>query len=354
MLRVPGRRVAALASAFAFSASTLSHCLNAALQCAMVSSSPPDQHLPHQHHQPVRPRAQYALVLSGGVSRRGPLGGQFAVSNTSWSGEPVALDVCYRGFERHLFQPNGGVHNFNIFIHSWAVHEESWLRELYHPVVARFESNGLYQATFEALLRRHRECNQRNSVCQGRPTFLSQKYSLGRAVQALREYEYRHNYTHSMVVMTRPDLLLFGRGLLLRDSARFPPDEVSHWTDYYFVTSSRMAQRFGELYNRCWRDDLGGPGCLTDQGSHIDGFRISNSFFVRGFVTPGKQLRDDGVAVGILTDCVDFELIRKLCAEECVARWTNASQLQLRAVGFDYRAAKGMYGEERCLRGLHY
>lgn len=87
-------------------------------------------------------------------------------------------------------------------------------------------------------------------------TFLSQKYSLGRAVQALREYERRHNHTHSMVVMTRPDLLLFGRGLLLSDSARFPPDEVSHWADYYFVTSSRIAQRFGELYHRCWRDDL--------------------------------------------------------------------------------------------------
>ena len=59
----------------------------------MVSSSPPHQHPPHQHHHPVRPLAQYALVLSGGVSRRGKLEGQFAVSNTSWSGEPVALDV---------------------------------------------------------------------------------------------------------------------------------------------------------------------------------------------------------------------------------------------------------------------
>ena len=260
--------------------------------------------------------------------------------------------MCYRGFERHLFQPNGGVHNFNIFIHSWAVHEESWLRGLYHPVVARFESNGLYEATFEALLRRHRECNQRNSICQGRPTFLSQKYSLGRAVQALREYEHRHNHTHSMVVMTRPDLLLFGRGLLLSDSARFPPDEVSHWADYYFVTSSRMAQRFGELYNRCWRDDLGGPGCLTDQGSHLDGSEKSNHFFVEGFVTPDKRMRNDGVAVGLLSDCVDFELIRKLCAERCVAKWTNASQLQLRAVGFDDRAAHGMFGEQR-FRGLN-
>ena len=72
------------------------------------------------------------------------------------------------------------------------------------------------------------------------------------------------------------------------------------------------------------------------------------------FAYATNGLRWYGVAVGILTDCVDFELIRKLCAEECVARWTNASQLQLRAVGFDYRAAKGMYGEERCLRGLHY
>jgi hypothetical protein len=326
----------------------------------MVSSSPPHQHPPHQHHHPVRPLAQYALVLSGGVSRRGKLEGQFAVSNTSWSGEPVALDVCYRGFERHLFQPNGGVHNFNIFIHSWAVQEESWLRGLYHPVVAHFESNGLYEATFEALLRRHRECNhsamarlhQHNSFCHGRPTFLSQKYSLGRAVQALREYEHRHNHTHSMVVMTRPDLLLFGRGLLLSDSARFPPDEVSHWADYYFVTSSRIAQRFGELYHRCWRDDLGGPGCLTDQGSHLDGFEVSNHFFVKGFVTPGKRMRKDNVTVG--SDCVDFALIRKLCAEACVAKWTNASQLQLRAVGFDDRAAHGMYGEERCLLGLNY
>ena len=229
----------------------------------MDSSSPPHQHPPHQHHHPVRPLAQYALVLSGGVSLLGKLEGQFAVSNTSWSGEPVALDVCYRGFERHLFQPNG--------------------------------------------------------------EFLSQKYSLGRAVQALREYERRHNHTHSMVVMTRPDLLLFGRGLLLSDSARFPPDEVSHWADYYFVTSSRIAQRFGELYHRCWRDDLGGPGCLTDQGSHLDGFERSNHFFVKGFVTPGKRMRyDDNV-----TDCVDFALIRKLCAKSCVATWTNASLLQL-------------------------
>ena len=155
-----------------------------------------------------------------------------------------------------------------------------------------------------------------------------------------------------MVVMTRPDLLLFGRGLLLSDSARFPPDEVSHWADYYFVTSSRIAQRFGELYHRCWRDDLGGPGCLTDQGSHLDGFEVSNHFFVKGFVTPGKRMRKDNVTVG--SDCVDFALIRKLCAEACVAKWTNASQLQLRAVGFDDRAAHGMYGEERCLLGLNY
>ena len=93
---------------------------------------------------------------------------------------------------------------------------------------------------------------------------------------------------------------------------------------------------------------------MTEQGSHLDGFAMSNRFFIQGFVTPGKRMRNDGVAVGLLTDCVDIELIRKLCGERCVAKWTNASQLQLRAVGFDDRAAKGMYGEERCLSGLNY
>ena len=91
---------------------------------------------------------------------------------------------------------------------------------------------------------------------------------------------------------------------------------------------------------------------MTDQGSHIDGFEISNHFFVQGFVTPGKRMRMDSVAVG--SNCVDFELIRRLCAEGCVAKWTNASQLQLRAVGFDDRAVHGMYGEERCLREFNY
>ena len=317
----------------------------------MVEPSSPPLH--HEHLHPARTYAPYALVLSGGVSRRGKLEGQFTVSNTTWVGEPVALNVCYRGFERHLFQPNGGVQNFNVFIHSWAHQEESWLRQLYRPVVAEFEDNGPHEATFAALQRRHRECfDPHNNDCKGRVTFLSQKYSLGRALQSLRAYEHRHNHTHSMVVMTRPDLLLLGRVILLSDSARFPPDEVRDISDLYFVTSSRNALLFGELYNRCWRDDLGGPGCVTDSGSHVDGLEISNAYFVLRVVTPGKPMRSDTATSGE-TLCIDVALIRKLCQEDCVARWTGAGRLsQLRAVGFDEDTVRGMHGEERCVGAL--
>jgi len=41
--------------------------------------------------------------------------------------------------------------------------------------------------------------------------------------------------------MTRPDLLLLGRDILLSDSARFLPDEVRGIADLYFVASSRNA-----------------------------------------------------------------------------------------------------------------
>ena len=91
---------------------------------------------------------------------------------------------------------------------------------------------------------------------------------------------------------------------------------------------------------------------MTDSGTHVDGFEISNQLFVLRFVTPGKPMRSDTASIQE-TLCIDVILIRKLCEESCVARWTGAGRLpQLRATGFDEDAMRGMHGEEHCVRAL--
>ena len=235
--------------------------------CLSADGTTTADHLPEQH--------RYALVLIGGVSRA--VSDSHTKSASAWDAKPVDIGVVAAAVERHILSVNDP--RPDVFIHSWATAEEAWLRRLYRPVEALFESNKRYYDPI-----RHAANNVTVCAPGGLCPFALASFSLSLAkgLALVAQHEEREGWRYEKVVLYRPDVLIWNKNMLFENYAG---DRVTanhnRNGDFHFVMDSSQARRFGGFF------------CSLPQPNVRLG-RTSLREFVEAVVTPGRAPDGDG------------------------------------------------------------
>ena len=116
--------------------------------------------------------------------------------------------------ERHILSVNQP--RPDIFIHSWATAEEAWLRRLYRPVDALFESNKQYYEPIRRAANNVTVCAP-GGLCPF--ALASFSLSLAKGLRLVARHEEQQGWRYDKVVLYRPDVLLWNKDMVLESYA---------------------------------------------------------------------------------------------------------------------------------------
>lgn len=189
-------------------------------------------------------RPQYALALFGGMSRlqsdaEGLEGGAFDLDESQF----INVSIVGNSVKRHIVEANGGARNVKVFIHSWAYPLAQRLLSIYEPTLSRFEDQRGRHGQMKTRVRMTHKVGGYNPW-SGAGASLSIQESLG----LVRRYEEECNHVFDKVVLYRPDVLLWGKDMVL---SKYDGNRVTangHGPkgagDFHWVLSSANARRF--------------------------------------------------------------------------------------------------------------
>lgn len=183
--------------------------------------------------------ARVALCIRGAVSRKcgpSPMRGDIYAP----PGGYVDYESVYRSVEKHIIQANPKT-RFDVFLHSWNKDLCANLECLYRPSASLFEDNETY-------------ADEILSRCEGPRDFsgVSHALSIKRAIQLKEEYERTKGISYDMVVLYRPDVLIWkDMDLSLYDVSEgiFVNAHPNFGGHFHFVMSSEDASVFKGLYD---------------------------------------------------------------------------------------------------------
>ncbi len=123
-------------------------------------------------------------------------------------GRSVNITIVANALRRHLFGPNGGRLNFDVFIHSWSYDLAPLMNDLYKPVSAVFENQSRPEIRSQILARMPQGDRSRPkgySPFSGVASFLSMQ----KVLALVREREDLCG-RYSRIILYRPDVLIWG------------------------------------------------------------------------------------------------------------------------------------------------
>lgn len=163
----------------------------------------------------------------------------------------------------------------DTFIHSWNVDLAEELKRIYSPVSCLFENNEMYADEIKVRCKDQRDFSG-----------ISQALSFKRVIQMKEEYERANNVYYDIVVLYRPDVLIWSDinlGHYQLSRGMFVNAHPGKNGDFHFVMSSEDANSFKGLYDSSL---MGNPYKMH--------FWIKN--YVENFMK--RQLIMDGIVPG--------------------------------------------------------
>ena len=265
--------------------------------------------------------ARYALALRGGVSK---LGQDSHGAGTAYftPGRAVNVTIIKNALQQHLFEPNGGRLNFDVFIHSWSYDLAPLMTDLYKPVNAVFENQSSPKIRSQILARMPQGDRSRPkgySPFSGVASFLSMQ----KVLALVREREDLCG-RYARIILYRPDVLIWGGDMELEtyDQNRVTANQHDSigTGDFHWVFSSDTARRFRPYDSLSLNSELF-FGYVRD--------------YIQREVTPSLPPAVDGVKP--CGRCIQGgpcqEVYRKIC--KCKHRW-------IRYLGYDEAEATTM------------
>lgn len=185
-------------------------------------------------------KKRVAVCLRGAVSK--VKGGHIITSDHIYKdGEYVNYRAVYMSYLIHLIRPNEENYEFDFFIQSWNIDLEDDLSKLYQPKAKVFEDN-----------RKYTKLINRNIVKSYGNT--SQILSITKVLELLKKYISETKQEYDMVVVCRPDVILFKD----IDLDWYDPREVyvnsnldrtlKGALDFHFIMNQENAMKFGKIF----------------------------------------------------------------------------------------------------------
>ena len=203
----------------------------------------------------------------------------------------VNYTQCYNSIIRHIVTPNNTTHTIDFFIHCWTVDLEDELVSLYKPKARLFEDN-----------RQCADIINKSCTQPGEYSGVSQALAIKKTIELKEDYEKQNNTTYDLVIVYRPDILLWKDMDLttytnLEETIYVNAHDDSNG-DFHFVMSNQLSAEFKKLFDS-----------LTNNNPHQTHYYIKN--YVTKFMN--KNLQKDAIIPGTYQ-----EVLRKISS--CLGR----------------------------------
>lgn len=224
------------------------------------------------------------ICLNGAVAK---LSGSFGKKRQLYTNSQyINVNICYNSIIKHIIEPNTN-YSFDFFIHCWNEDLQQKLISIYNPKNFLFENNFIYENEIDNKTKKHTDF-----------AGISKSLSMKKSILLLEEYSKNNEIFYDLVIIYRPDLILF-KNIVLDN---YDPNNIyvnNHGNgngDFHFVMNYENVCLFKYLYNSL---DIG-----NIYGVH---YWIKN--YVINFMK--KDLFEDEIFAG-----KDQEVIRKILTKE--------------------------------------
>jgi hypothetical protein len=183
-------------------------------------------------------KMRIALCLRGAVSRRS--GDSMTKGSIYFDNNYVNYKAVFNSISKHILNANAH-HDIDIMLQSWNKDLRQVMLEMYRPIRFAFEDNRNYQ---EEILKRCSEYKDFSGV--------SQALSIRNVIDLKESYESEKSFNYDMVVLYRPDVLLW-KDMILDDydlsAGVFVNGHPGGGGDFHFIMSSEDSKSFKYLYD---------------------------------------------------------------------------------------------------------
>lgn len=140
-----------------------------------------------------------AFLLKGSVSKK--TGRIFLPGQVNSEFEYINFYACYNSIKKHILSVNIN-YEFDFFIHCWNEDLKEQLESLYKPKLSLFENNDLYKKQILSKI----DLSNSDISCYGQ---ISQCLSIKNGCKLIEDYQKKSNINYDLIIIYRPDLLLW-------------------------------------------------------------------------------------------------------------------------------------------------
>jgi hypothetical protein len=184
-----------------------------------------------------------AILINGAISK---VTGKFDNPGQVYrDGEYINYTAVYNSIVRHIIEPNATM-NFDFFMHGWNYDLTENLNLLYKPKKILLEDNRLYEHEIVSKLNRFNANMNRFALC-------SRSLSIEKVSDIFFEYSEQSGINYDLVVLYRPDILLW-KDILLdrydRNSITVNSMNVmaNYRGDFHYILSPELLKYFKLRY----------------------------------------------------------------------------------------------------------
>lgn len=182
-----------------------------------------------------------ALCIRGAVSKIKK--GMFTNPSDLYNiGEYVNYKACYISILRHIIEYNKEFYDFDVFLQGWNLDLQDDLCKLYKPKKYLFENNDLYKNEILNKINKTSDFGQ-----------CSQSLAIKKSIGLMKEYEKENNITYDVVILYRPDILLWKdmnlKNLLIDSETVYVNAYRNCNGDFHFIMNSHCAEQVVNMYD---------------------------------------------------------------------------------------------------------
>jgi len=153
----------------------------------------------------------------------------------------VNIDAVKKSIMTHIIEPNSE-YEFDFFVHSWNTDLEQEMMNLYKPVSNSFENNKIYEQKINMKI--IDECEYSG---------VSQMLTIKKSIELKEKYEKENKFKYDVVIVYRPDVLLW-KNILLKDynidtGRIYVNGHDASNGDFHFIMNYDSANKFKYLYD---------------------------------------------------------------------------------------------------------
>lgn len=197
-------------------------------------------------------KKKVAICLRGAMSKiqNGFVGNTNTTENSlkklyTSSKKFVNFKAVYKSILIHIVNYNKEEYEFDFFIQSWNPELQEELIQLYKPKKYIFEHQGLYKN----IISNHTWSPPSTAGHRGKYGYCAQKLGICKSLKLVQEYSNNKNINYDLIIVYRPDVLLFKdmdlhcyntNNVYVNNS----PDE-----DFHFIMNYKNSVLFSNMFN---------------------------------------------------------------------------------------------------------